>query len=74
MLIPFLKGKFRVIVEVKKWVVSPNAIPWKIFIDHLLCVRYYASKVLHVLLHFIFVNQLYEVDTFLPILDTEAVQ
>lgn len=53
---------------------SPNAIPWNIFIYHLLCARYYASKFLHVLLRFIFINQLYEGDTFLPILDTETVQ
>lgn len=47
--------------------VFPNAIPWKAFIYHLLCVGYHA-KFLLVLPHFIFINHLHKVGITLPIL------
>lgn len=65
--IPFLTGKFRIIVKT----VSANATPWKAFTDHLLCVCDYA-KFLRVLPYFVLINQLYQVGIFLPTLDTET--
>lgn len=44
---------------------STNAIPWKAFIDHLLCVCDYA-KFLHVLPYVILISQPDKVDIFLP--------